>query len=220
MSRCRRHPLVFIAAVLGLGCVQQGDKSVRTDSRDTSAANPAPAPRAAPIASASAYLDRHRYTTWTPAANDDSALAACTGHDSGAAEGVEINALWGIARYRVLAAEPDARDSTNVNVSAEVVRVLSVEGDPATSDGNYAKADMVIAQPVIDTLWLALHRTSDGWIHCGFVWYLQDEVMSPIALTGPPADTLTPRGLPISRWVPSRVPWSRVRVMADSLARD
>ncbi len=78
---------------------------------------------------------------------------------------------------------------------------------------------MVIAQPVVDTLWLAFHRASDDWIHCGFVWRLQDEVMSPIALTGPPADTLAPRGMPISRWLPSRTSWSRVRAMADSLAR-
>jgi hypothetical protein len=166
---------------------------------------------------ASAYLSRHRYAAWTPTAIDDSAAVACDGHDNGASDGVELNALWGIAQYRVLAAEPDEHDSTNANVSAEVVRVLSVEGDPATSDGNYAKADMVIVRPVVDTLWLAFHRTPAGWTRCGFVWRLQDEVMSPIALSGPPADTVSPRGMPVSRWLPSHVPWSRVRAIADSL---
>jgi len=231
MARYSRHRLAFIAvAVWGLACARRSDSSDRTDSglavrnaerpsTDSTTAREATRAGTTPLNAASAYLDRHRYASWTPAATDDSVPAACGGHDNGASEGVEINALWGIARYRVLAAEPDERDSTNVNISAEVVRVLSVEGDPSTSDGNYAKADMVIAQPVVDTLWLAFHRASDDWIHCGFVWRLQDEVMSPIALTGPPADTLAPRGMRISRWLPSRTPWSRVRAMADSLAR-
>jgi hypothetical protein len=228
----RRSCRAFAAvAALALACAQHAKSSPSTDTSDTTSGRRAATHTnaAAPVeggattdtallATASAYLDRHRYANWTPLASDDSAAAACDGHDNGASEGVEINALWGIARARVLRAESDERDATNMNVGAEVVRVLSVEGDSATSDGNYAKADVVIARPVLDTLWLAFHRTSDGWVRCGFVWRLEDDVMSPIALTGPPGDTFSPRGLPISRWVPSRVSWSRVRAMADSLA--
>jgi hypothetical protein len=234
MPHRRGRLLVSTAAgVLTLACAQHGESPRNTDTGRASAAGQQTEPPAAansaahddaaadstPKASASAYLDRHRYAAWRPAAIDDSTAAACAGHDNGASDGVEINALWGIARHRLLAAGPDERDSTNVNVSAEVVRVLSVEGDSATSDGNYAKADLVIVRPVIDTVWLAFHRTSDRWVQCGFVWRVEDEVMSPIALTGPPADTLTPRGMPISHWVPSRVSWSRVRALADSLSK-
>jgi hypothetical protein len=231
MLQSRRRRLIFIAAaMLGLACARGSKSSERPDSTltarqaerrssDSVVAHADTSARSTLGRLASAYLDRHRYAAWAPAAGDDSAMPDCAGHDNGASDGVEINALWGIARYTVIAAQPDEQDSTNVNVGAEVVRMLSVEGDPTTSDGNYAKADMVVAEPVVDTLWLAFHRTSDDWVHCGFVWHLQDEVMSPIALTGPPADTILPRGLPIARWVPSRMSWSRVRAMADSLAR-
>src|SRR6185437_15140787 len=171
-----------------------------------------------PIGAAEAYLARHRYQRWAPLP-DDSMLPACAGLDNGGDEGVELNALWGIARGRVLRVQHSATDSTDVNVSAEVLRVLSVEGDPATSDGNYAKADMVVAEPIVDTLWMSLHHAATGWVPCGFVWYLEDEVTSPIALTGPPTDTVTPRGLPLSRWIPGMIGWARLRAMADSIAQ-
>jgi hypothetical protein len=228
----RRCRAVAAASALALACAEHAKSPRSVDTSGTASARHAAthtngvvpvvvgvATDSALLATASAYLDRHRYADWTPAASDDSAAAACDGHDNGASEGVEINALWGVARARVVRAQPDERDATNVNVAAEVVRVVSVEGDSATSDGNYAKADVVIARPMLDTLWLAFHRTSDGWVRCGFVWRFADDVMSPIALTGPPVDTRSPRGLPISRWVPSRVSWSRVRAMADSLSR-
>lgn len=173
----------------------------------------------APISTARAYLFERNYQNWGAVARGDSVLPACADRDDEAFEGVELNALWGIARARVLRVRYSPSDSTDVNVSAVVLRVLSVEGDPATSDGNYAKADLVIAQPILDTLWMSLHRTATGWVPCGYLWFLRDDVRSPIALTGPPADTSSPRGLPVSRWVPSRLGWTRVRAIADSAAQ-
>jgi len=195
---------------------QQAAAPTRTD--NSRIGQPA-AVDSAPIGAATAYLAARHYQSWGAVARNDSVLPACADHADDASEGVELNELWGIARARVLRVQSSPSDSTDVNVSAVVLRVLSVEGDPATSDGNYAKADLVIAQPIADTLWMSLHRTASGWVPCGYLWFLRDDVRSPIALTGPPADTSSPRGLPVSRWVPSRLGWTRVRAIADSAAQ-
>jgi hypothetical protein len=163
-----------------------------------------------------AFLARSLYLRWAPDPADNSMDRICDPDR----DGYYLQAAWGLARARVIGLS--FNDSTGARASAhvEVVRVLSLEGDPETSDGRYARADMMVVAPVRATIELTMRRRQDGrWIQCAPVFDEVDGVSFPMSLTGPPADTLAPRGRKLSRIVPAVATWQRVRVLADSIGR-
>jgi hypothetical protein len=163
-----------------------------------------------------AFLARSLYLRWAPDTADNSMHRICDPDR----DGYYLQASWGLARARVIGLSFD--DSTGARASArvEVVRVLSLEGDPETSDGRYARADMMVVGPVHATIELTMRRRQDGrWIQCAPVFDEVDGVSFPMSLTGPPEDTVAPRGRKLSTIVPAGATWQRVRVLADSIGR-
>jgi hypothetical protein len=164
---------------------------------------------------AEAFAARSLYLHWRPDPLDDGNARICYGSED---EGHLPSAAWGLARARVVDLTFD--DGTNERATAqiEVVRVLTVKGDPETSEGNYARLDMMVVKPVLDTMDVKFRRREQGeWVQCAL--YNRSSFIDPISLTGPPADTLIPRGVKLTRIVPAGATWQRVRELADSVGR-
>lgn len=166
------------------------------------------------------FLSRHRYQHFAPDSSDDwRRQASC--RDSSESREVSPSVSWGYARAKLLRLR--LLDSTSAIAGAEVVRVLSIEGDLTAKPmfGPDGAADMVTVAPVFDTLELQLRRRPDRrWAPCAPVrrpWYRG--AIEAIALIGPVADTLRPRGRPIVRMMPTGATWSKVRALADSVER-
>jgi hypothetical protein len=161
------------------------------------------------------FAARSLYLHWRPDPLDNGNAPICYGSED---EGHLSSAAWGLARARVVDLTFD--DGTNARATAqiEVVRVLTVRGDPETSEGNYARLDMMVVRPVLDTMDVKFRRRDGGeWVQCAL--YNQSSFLEPISLTGPPADTLIPRGVKLTRIVPAGATWQRVRELADSIGR-
>jgi hypothetical protein len=165
---------------------------------------------------AEAFADRSLYLHWAPDPQDHGNHHVCHDPDH---DGTSLNAAaWGLGRADVVDVSFD--DATNARASAqvEVVRVLSVEGDPETSERGYTRLDMMVVEPVLDTMDVIFRRRDDGeWVQCAV--FNGSSLLEPISLTGPPADTLLPRGLKLTRAVPPGATWKRVRELADSVGR-
>ncbi len=166
------------------------------------------------------FLSRHRYQHFAPDSSDGwRRHASCP--DSSETSEVSPSASWGYARAKLFRLR--VLDSTSAIAGAEVVRVLSIEGDSTAKPmfGRDGATDMMTVAPVFDTLELRLRRRPDRrWVLCAPVqaqWYGGNT--EPIALIGPVADTLRPRGRPIVRTMPTGATWSRVRALADSIER-
>ena len=163
-----------------------------------------------------AFAARSLYQHWAPDPADDGHDHVC--HDPNE-DGVYMQAAWGVARARVTRVAFTDTTGARAEARVEVVRVLSIEGHPGTSDGMYAQADVVIIKAFPETIELGLRRRRDGrWIQCD-LYALDENVLSPISLTGPPADTLAPRGQRVTHIGPAGATWKRVHELADSVAR-
>jgi hypothetical protein len=161
------------------------------------------------------FASRNLYLHWAPHPTDDGDDPICT--DPGD-EGHSLNAAWGLARARVR--RVSFADSTGAKASAEirVLRVLTIEDDPETSDGHYGAEDMMTVAPVNDAIVLSLHRRRDGrWIPCEL--FARRAVGDPISLIGSSVDREAPRGRRISRFVPEGASWLRAGALADSIER-
>ena len=160
------------------------------------------------------FASRNLYLHWAPHRTDDGDDLICIDRGD---EGYSLNAAWGLASARVR--RVSFADSTGARASAEldVIRVLTIEGDPE-SDGSYEAEDMMTVAPVNDVIVLSLRRRRDGrWIPCGL--FARRAVGDPISLIGSSVDREAPRGRRISRFVPEGASWLRAGALADSIER-
>jgi hypothetical protein len=163
---------------------------------------------------AQAFASRSLYLHWAPNPGDRTDPVCFSLGDGGSSP----NADWGLARARVRRVSLDDSTGATATADLEVIRVLSIEGDPDPSGDRDAEEEVMFVAPIRDRIELDLRRRPDGrWIPCHV--FTQGEVAIEIALTGPPADTLAPRGKKLGHVVPKGATWQRVRALADSVAR-
>lgn len=164
------------------------------------------------------YLGRHLYQSWRPDSAEDSGSDEVCRLDVDLQDGIELNAAHGIARARLLSLTR-VDSSPSMTAEVEALRVVSIEGD--TAGGKLSSSrDMVVVGQVADTITIDFYRRADGrWIACGppIKQTAPGSFDDPIALTGPPVDTLNVRGVPSRHMIPAKTSWSRVRALADSL---
>lgn len=161
------------------------------------------------------FAARSLYLHWRPDPLDDGNARICYGSEE---EGYPSNAAWGLARARVVDLTFDDGTDARATAQIEVVRVLTVKGDPETAEDGYARLDMMVVKPVLDTMDVKFRRREGGeWVQCAL--FNRSSFIDPISLTGPPADTLIPRGVKLTRIVPAGATWQRVRELADSVGR-
>jgi hypothetical protein len=130
-------------------------------------------------------------------------------------DGVFANESWGIARARALSRGGSERlevdDTLTTSRNVEVVRIVTIEGDPSTSDGMWFGADQLVARPSLDTISVTLRRQVDSsWVDCDF----PISNAAGIRLLGP-GDTLDPK---VKRRISANA-WALARSLADSVAR-
>lgn len=163
------------------------------------------------------YLGRHLYQGWNPDSLEDDGSDESCRLDADLQQGVELDAAHGIVRARLLTlTQPDP--TPRIEARFEALRVVSIEGDTAGGRRSSAR-DMVVVGEAVDTIALHFYKRGDGrWITCGPPkLQAKSGRLVPIALTGPPDDTLNVRGVPSRRVIPRKLGWSRVRALADSL---
>jgi hypothetical protein len=163
-----------------------------------------------------AFAARSLYLHWAPDPADDGNDRVCQDPND---EGVYLNAAWGLGRARVTRVSFDDSAGARASAEVEIVRVLSIEGDPETSDGKYSQANMMVVRPVLDTIDLGFRRRRDGrWVQCDLYGRGEGGIPNPVSLTGPPAaDTLAPREWKLTRVIPAGATLARVRALADSV---
>jgi hypothetical protein len=167
------------------------------------------------LESVEAFASRNLYLHWAPHRTDDGDDPICIDPGEG---GYSLNVAWGLATARVR--HVSFADSTGARASAEldVIRVLTIEGDPETSGSHYGAEDMMRIAPVNDVIVLLLRRRRDGrWIPCDL--FARRAVGDPISLIGSSVDREAPRGRRINRFVPEGASWLRADALADSIER-
>lgn len=162
------------------------------------------------------------YQSWKP----DTAIRYADCREE-VGDGYELNAAWGVARIRLLSLDepqPEIVHFTShdtvwrqASANIEVVRVLSVEGDPQTSDGMRFAHDMLVVGPVTDTMEIQWHRRDGAWRRCGPMW-AGHEMRSPMSIVGPDVSARETAAKPFRR-VPAGTSWARARTIADSVER-
>ena len=160
-----------------------------------------------------AYLNRHLYGSWAPTAEERGGARSCNPDDK-QDEGMEANDSWGIARARVLPLDPNEREhGARMNSpKAEVVRILTIQGDPSSSDGMEFGANQLVIGPRVDTLSFSLRQRRDStWYVCEFPRLRGTGIL----LLGP-GDTLDQN---VKRRIPANATWALARTLADSVAR-
>jgi hypothetical protein len=167
-----------------------------------------------------AQLSRQLFQRWAP----DSAntyVGECGRLDG---DSDPFQAFWGVARITLIALEGSEPDTAGAmlwrraSATLEVVRVLSLEGDPASEAGDHADQPslwQLVVRPSVDTVMLNWDRRDEGWRRCDPVWL--DSPAEPIEIVGPEAErwqlTKTP-----PKPVPADASWARARALADSIA--
>ncbi len=167
------------------------------------------------LESVEAFASRNLYLHWAPHRTDDGDDPICTDPGDG---GYSLNVAWGLATADVR--HVSFADSTGARASAEldVIRVLTIEGDPETAGSHYGAEDMMTVAPVNDVIALSLRRRRDGrWIPCDL--FARRAVGDPISLIGSSVDREAPRGRRLIRFVPEGASWLRAGALADSIER-
>lgn len=169
-----------------------------------------------------ASLSRLLFQRW---AKDSATAYAECGEPQG--DGYVTQEEWGVARITLLALEEESPDTAvagpdslwrHAGATLEVVRVLSLEGDPASRDysGDWPSMEQLVVRPVVDTVTLDWDRRDDGWHRCGPVWRANTAI--PIALVGPDAEARQEKGT-TPKPVPAGASWAGARALADSIGR-
>jgi hypothetical protein len=167
-------------------------------------------------------LEHLLFQRWVP---DSSPAYVECGQEHGDSD--PYQAEWGVARITLIALEEGephtpaaapAQAWRSATATLEVVRVLSLEGDPASpgGDGDWAGMEQLVVRPSIDTVTLSWDRRDDGWRRCGSVFL--DRPPEPIDIVGPEAETLL-QTTTAPKPVPAGASWARARTLADSIGR-